>query len=250
MIRIASASAMLFWVTVSSATSWAAEPQATAPVSQHVPAVSCPSDGQIGPQPGPKDLRSTPMLPSSAALQLAYYNSDDLAVLAPRGWHCFGMYGSNGYILIVSPTPVNAENILLHDGTLPGPAVQLAYRDSETSGRFEVAEVAARLFPTKRAFVERVIAEGIEPAADFPFGPYPDDILTRRSATNVEFETPANQNGMGTASRLVKSADPIDGLAILTSGDDLVLLDVRLPAPLRPLTRTILDNVQERLSHR
>ena len=38
-------------------------------------------------------------MPPAAAAQLAYHAPSDLGVLAPRGWQCLGLYGSNGSIL-------------------------------------------------------------------------------------------------------------------------------------------------------
>jgi hypothetical protein len=175
---------------------------------------------------------------------LAYYASADLGVLAPRGWHCFGLYGSNGSILIVTPEPHHADDLLKTNSNLTGPAIQLSFSFGDTSGRFEVAQVAARLFPTKKEFVQRVIHEGIAPASDFPFGPYPADILTRRSDTEVEFETPANTDGMGTKSRLVKNSSPINGVAIMTADENLVLLEARMPPDLSILVPSILGETR------
>ena len=208
--------------------------------SGRVPFVGCASDGQIGPQPAPTNGR-TPAVPPSLAGRLAYYSSGSLGVLAPRGWHCFGLYGSNGSLLIVTPERHDAADLLTPSSTLAGAAIQLSLSSGETSRRFEVAEVAARLFPAKKEFVARVIGEGIEPASAFPEGPYPGDILHRRSDTEVEFETPAESEGMGTRSRLVKNGDPIRGLAIVTNENDLVLLDVRVERGLRRLAPTIIE---------
>src|SRR5215471_420993 len=85
----------------------------------------------------------------------------------------------------------------------------------ETSGRFEVAAIVARVFPAYSWFVKAVIDEGILPASDFPFGPFPNDKLTYRGKTIVEFQTPANTEGLGTASRLLKNNAPIDGAVML-----------------------------------
>jgi hypothetical protein len=212
--------------------------------SERVPVVACESDGQVGSRPGPNDSGLAPAVPQSVGLNLAYYASADLGVLAPRGWHCFGLYGSNGSILIVTPEPHSADDLLKPDSRLTGSAIQLGLSFGDTSGRFAGAQVAARLFPTKKDFVQQVIHEGIEPESDFPFGPYPDDILTRRSDAEVEFETPGNTDGMGTNSRLVRNADPISGVAILTGGGNLVLLDVRTPPDLRNLIPAIVETTR------
>ena len=62
---------------------------------------------------------------------------------------------------------------------LSGPAVVESVSSGGTSGRFAVAKYSARLFPKlEQAFIAGVIAEGIEPKKDFPFGPYPADKTT------------------------------------------------------------------------
>ena len=110
-------------------------------------------------------------------------------------------------------------------------AIEVSDIDGGTSGRFEVAKIVARVFPAYKAFAQNVIAEGIEPASDFPFGPYPSDKLTYRARNIVEFETPANAQGLGTDSRLQMNASPIDGVAIVSGADtDLTQLSARVPA--------------------
>ena len=87
--------------------------------------------------------------------------------------------------------------------------------------------------------------EGIVPASDFRFGPYPGDTLYRRSANMVEYRTPADSDGMGTVSRLAKTHEPIAGVAILDRADMNVLkLDVRLPAELRDRIAVIFRSVE------
>jgi hypothetical protein len=70
--------------------------------------------------------------------------------------------------------------------TLNGPFIKVTQLSGETSGRFRVA----RVFPTQKAFADGVIKEGIEPASDFPFGPYPTDTLKYHGDVTVEFQTP------------------------------------------------------------
>jgi len=205
-----------------------------------VPFIGCAADGQMGPL-APPATGAAPAVPSPARDQLAYYAAKHLAVLAPRGWHCFELYGSNGATLIVTPEPHNAKDLLRPDSSLQGPAVQLSLSDGETNGRFAVAKVAARIFPVAQGFVDQVIAEGILPKSEFPAGPYPDDKLTRKSARVVEFTTPGKRDGLGTASRLAKNADPIDGVAILSPENNLLQLSVRLPTAQRELAATIIE---------
>jgi hypothetical protein len=197
------------------------------------------------------------LVPISADLanHLAYYKSGQgFGVLAPRGWSCFGVYGSNGYALYVSPERVTTTNLFSITWTgFTGPAIELVGENGDTSGRFGVARVIARVFPAHKSFVEGVIAEGIAPADSFPFGPYPGDKLTYRSKQMVEYETPANTAGLGTNSRLKKNTYPISGAAILM-GDapDLMFLAVRLSPDLTDLASPIIQQLEldvERSKH-
>lgn len=220
-----------------------------------VPFVGCESDGQVGAVNAPTGKSKMVPISADSASHLAYYKSEQgFGVLAPRGWSCFGVYGSNGYALYVSPERLTASNVFSSTWTgFTGPTIELAGETGDTSGRFSVARVIARVFPTHRSFVERVIAEGIEPANSFPFGPYPEDKLTYRSKLMVEYETPANTEGLGTNSRLKKNAYPISGAAILI-GDtpDLMLLAVRLSPDLTDLASPIVQQLErdaERSEH-
>jgi hypothetical protein len=90
-----------------------------------------------------------------------------------------------------------------------------------------------------------VIAEGLEPASDLPFGPYPNDKLVYKNNEMVEYETPAHADGLGTASRLQKNADPVRGAAILVEPEtDLLSLSVRLPHEMDDLTSVIIQQVE------
>jgi hypothetical protein len=209
--------------------------------------VGCKSDGQVGPGDVPtgKDL----LLPINieVAQRLAYYKSEQgVGVLAPRGWQCFGVYGSNGYALYVSPAEIVPANLLSSRWSgFDGQVIEIAGSNGDTSGRFTVARTIARVFPTHRDFVENVIAEGIEPASAFPFGPYPDDKLNYRNKEMVEYETPANKDGLGTNSRLKKNDEPIRGVAILAGETpDLLLLSIRLSRDPTNLTAAIVQQVE------
>jgi hypothetical protein len=90
-----------------------------------------------------------------------------------------------------------------------------------------------------------VLAEGIESASDFPFGPYPNDKLTYKNKETVEYETPAHRDGLGTQSRLQKNGDPIRGVAILVGPDtDLLSVAMRLPGERNDLTSIIIQQVE------
>jgi hypothetical protein len=180
--------------------------------------------------------------------RLEYYKAGyGPGVLAPRGWHCFSTYGSNGSNLFISPDPIDGKTVLLSNDWkgFAGQAIQLSYSYGGTSGRFEAARVIARVFPAYKQFAQSVIADGLEPASDFTFGPYPTDKLTSRAKNIVEFETPANVQGLGTNSRLQPNATPIDGVAIISGEDtDLILLSARLSAKDRDLIPLIVKQVE------
>ncbi|HLW92843.1 MAG TPA: hypothetical protein VKS78_16290 [Roseiarcus sp.] len=208
------------------------------------PFVGCAADGQGGPVAAPK-RGATPKIP--AASGLTYYVSGDIGVLAPRGWNCFDYYGSSGSTLFVTPERHGSADLANPDLKFAGPAVVLSHISGGTSGRFDAAEIAARLFPAARSFVQGVIAEGIEPKEDFVFAPYPADALTRRSATVVEFATPASSDGLGTVGLIVKNDQPISGVVILlpASENDLINLAVRLPPEAQGLASVIVSTAEQ-----
>ena len=221
-----------------------ASPSRDAPVT--VPFVGCESDGQVGPHQAPMGDAKELRMNAKTASQLAFFKAEPGVggVLGPRGWSCVGLYGSNGSILFVTPRPMRAKDLLRGDaGPIDGPALQLTMSEGATSGRFAVARMIARVFPAERAYVQRVIQEGIRPASDFPFGPYPQDRLTYRGERVVEYETPARTEGLGSHSRLRANADPIRGVAIL-EGDNLLHLAVRLPNNLNALASLIIEQFE------
>jgi hypothetical protein len=185
-----------------------------------VPFVGCQSDGQTGPMKAPRGKAQVVPIAADVAQQLAYYSSaEGFGVLAPRRWYCFGTYGSGGERLFVIPTPVDTRNLFTDDwrGFL-GPAVELTHSYGNTSGRFNVAEIIARVFPAYKAFATNVMKE-LSPPDTFSLGPYPKDLLTSKSATVVEYTTPAQTEGLGTHSDLKKNDSPIDGVTILVGAD-------------------------------
>jgi hypothetical protein len=129
-----------------------------------------------------------------------------------------------------------------------GPAIQLSGSDGGTSGRFEVAQVVARVFPAHRDYARRIIKEGFGPASDYPFGPFPSDHLTYRSKELVEFTTPPHRKGLGTMSWLLPSQEPITGFALLSIGPnfdtELLHLSFRLPPSLSSLGTTLIQQAE------
>jgi hypothetical protein len=212
-----------------------------------VPFVGCESDGQAGPLKAPSGRSKTTTLPAEAAKRLSYYKAEEgIGVLAPRGWRCFGTYGSNGATLYVSPDPIKAADLFSTNWKgFAGPVIQISESIGDTSGRFEVAKTIARVFPAHKAFVEGVIGEGIVPARSFPYGPHPADTLKYRGENVVEFQTPALTEGLGTASRLQKNDSPICGVAILFGEEpSLLQLSVRLPSETSDLAPLITEQTE------
>jgi hypothetical protein len=211
-----------------------------------VPFVGCAADGQMGPLPAPGAMVRIPVVRAAAAERLAYYASEYLGVLAPRGWHCFTLYGSGGALLLVTPELHDAKDLFRSETRLSGPAIELSRAMGGTSGRFGVARIAARVFPVAKPFVEQVIEEGILRKDEFVFGPYANDTLTLLSDTEIEFVTPGGSDGLGTTDRIVKNSEPVSGVAILLPKEDmdLVKLNVRLPPGLRDLSSTIITTVE------
>jgi hypothetical protein len=233
-------------VTASAQTTAVPPKHQETPVS--VPFVGCASYGQIERLEAPKGTSRPMPISSTEAKQLAYYRSaDGIGVLAPRGWYCEGASGSGGYALFLGPKQIQ------HGGSgrkgLDGPAIEVNHMTSENSGRYEIAEVMARVFPAYRAFTSRIM-EGMD--LPLPAGSYPKDTLARRGEKIVEYNTPAQTEGLGSFhSWLGKSDLPIRGAAIIVDdsattggGPDLVLLSVRLPHALNGLTPVIVGQFE------
>ncbi|HZZ40524.1 MAG TPA: hypothetical protein VFE06_15415 [Acidobacteriaceae bacterium] len=228
----------------------AASPAQTAtPVT--VPFVGCRSDGQVGALKAPHGSPKSVRIPAAIAQQLAFYKAAyGVGVLAPRGWFCFGVYGSSGEALYVSPTPLSSATVLSTAWKgFSGPAIQLSVDIGDTSGRFEVASIINRVFPGHKKFADDVITDGLQSRSYFPTGPYPKDKLIYKGADIVEYQTPAHTEGLGTRSRLQQNGDPIRGVVILYGPDtDLIHLSQRLPANLTSLSATIVQQVERDLA--
>lgn len=158
-------------------------------------------------------------------------------MLGPRGWYCFGEYGSSGETLFVSPEPIFQTSFM-------GPAIEFSHRDGGTgSGAFGVAEVIARVFPDFKAFAKNV-SEGF--GTSIPFGPYPNDKLIYRGKREVEYKTPAQTEGLGTQGSLKQSDSEIEGVAILVGQlpGHLLFLSMRLPPDSRELSSAIILQIE------
>jgi len=206
-----------------------------------VPFVGCKSDGQLGPVDAPKGSRVPVQLEAKEAKELAYYSGVGLGVLGPRGWDCFGNIGSSGYSLLISPQPIDTTNVFSIG--FVGPGIELSLTEGQSSGRLKVAEVIARVFPDYTGFVRRV--SELFPGNSFPVGPYAKDKLTYRGRTVVEYQTPAQTDGLGMHSVLRRNSSPIEGVAILLGNSpDLFLLSVRLSDEQAGLTSAIIGQVE------
>jgi hypothetical protein len=210
-----------------------------------VPTVECPADGQQGPQPAAPPSAPIVHVRADLAPYFAFYRSSELGVLAPRGWHCLLLSGSDGSVLAVTPQSRNYAQ--LRD--LRGPVVQLTFSYGGTSGRFAVARAIARLFPEQREFARQVAAEELDDRP-LPSGPYPDDVISRQGPHLVRYRTPAGRQGLGTDSGLSPDDEPIEGVVILMMADgepDLLQLSVRLPPGQTTEVEAIVDLIVETL---
>ena len=231
---------------------------AAASVSDHaqnsVPYTGCPGNGQTGPYAAAKGLPKVVRLPPAIADHLAWYeysgDAGHFGTLGPRGWSCFATIGSSGWTLYIAPEVLDDAKLLEHRNWkgFRGPVIQLSGSEGGTSGRFEVAQVVARVFPAHRDYARSIIAEGFGPASDYVFGPFASDHLTYKSKELVEFTTPAHRNGLGTVSWLLPSDQPITGFALLTIGPGidtgLVQLSVRLPPALSSVAATLIHEAE------
>lgn len=212
-----------------------------------IPYIGCPSFGQVEVLEAPKGTSEPVRLREQDGQALAYYKSaDGISVLAPRGWYCQGVSGSGGAALFLSPRPI------VHRSSgwegLGGAAMEVNDISGENSGRYEIAELIARVFPAYRSFARRVW----DFDSPLPSGPYSKDTLTYRGNAVVEYRTPPQTEGLGNFhSWLGKNDLPIAGAAILVGsprrvGDipHLVLLSVRFPPGSAPLAPAIVRYVE------
>jgi hypothetical protein len=205
--------------------------------------VGCAAEGQSGSWKAPKGIDKAVEIDAREAAKLAYYKAAfGSGVLAPRDWHCFGVYGSDGVRLLVSPQQIRRDEWF--SAKFNGSVVEADDVDGSTSGRFEVAQVVARVFPAHKAFVQNVI-ELFGGASDYKFAPYPKDKLIQQTDRLVQYETPPHSEGLGsTITRIKAIDDPIDGVAMLEGKTpDLLMLRVPLPREQRDLAPAIIQEL-------
>ncbi|HEX2764085.1 MAG TPA: hypothetical protein VHM92_09645 [Allosphingosinicella sp.] len=213
-----------------------------------VPFVGCAADGQVGPVDAPAS-GIAPSVPPDVAPQLAYYASEHAGVLAPRGWQCFALIGSNGSFLAVAPRPLASDDLLGEPHPLKGPAVLYSRSDGGTSGRWAAVEAAARYFPERRGLIDRLHGMDLLPEG-LRNRPYPADRIRRLDSNTIAFTTPPGARGEGTEGRLGPTRDSVEGLVILVpAGEDFpdtVEVEVRLPDRRERLAQAILGEVRTR----
>jgi hypothetical protein len=206
--------------------------------------VDCPANDQTGSarlQAG--ETMSAPVAPALAG-QIAYYRAEHSpGVYAPRGWSCRAWDGSNGSTLVVTPKRMEPPYFPLP--MITGPAVMIETSDAASSGRFHVAIVAAQLFPlVGSAFVTRVRQEHLISDSSFDVESYPDDRLIYLSDRLVQFTTPPNRAGLGTAGMFEVSDLPVRGLSIFnleSEANALIEVRVRLPAGLNAVAEAVVQ---------
>jgi hypothetical protein len=191
-------------------------------VEADVPTVACPQDGQAEPL-DPPVLPKSARVPEGTATSLAFYSAYEgvrAGVLAPRGWDCFGTYGSSGTTLYVVPHPVGGPILDRFDKVKEGPAVIKRFADGDTSGHYELAKISARIFPRARDLVERIREVGVD--HDYAFTPWPADRLDYLTDFAVGYVTPAEAHGLGSAIGLPPTREPISGLVFLMSNKEKI----------------------------
>jgi hypothetical protein len=187
---------------------------------------------------------------SAVASRLAFYaDSNGLGILAPRNWHCFEIYGSDGAFLVVSPTPISNDSILAarRPQGFTHPVIVLNSINGFTSGRDEVSPVVNRVFPRHRAFVINS-ARNMDQPIPRQKPPFPGDQLHYLSPDVVEYTTRPHHEGLGTQGFLRPTNLEITGVDILVKEGkdccDLVSLAIRLAPADAALAGTIRQQLE------
>lgn len=211
-----------------------------------VPFVGCKADGQAGPVDAPQAPKHRVELDVKVAQRLAIYEAEvgPLAI-GPSGWSCLALYGSGGVTLYVTPGQLNDVFTSKWPG-ITGPGIAASSISGETSGRFMVAQVVARVFPKERSFVLGIIEAYGVPAKNYPFGPFLSDRLNYLNDHTVEYQTRSRSEGLGTlVGRFRPSDNAIRGVTILEKpGFDLRHLAVRLPQSLNDFTTIVIQQFE------
>jgi len=173
-----------------------------------------------------------------------------IGVLAPRGWECFGTYGSSGETLYVTPEPMDSKKVLSAlRSKFTGAAIQVSRRFGDTSGRFSVAEMIARVFPAYKQFVTDVMGELDRPPRHVAVRAVPVRQAQVQGERAVEYQTPPRSEGLGTHSWLEQNDSPTYGAAMLVGPTpDLLFLTVRLRSNQQHLAASIIGHFERDVS--
>jgi uncharacterized protein YecT (DUF1311 family) len=213
-------------------------------VETEVPTLGCPQDGMADPIEAPRLPTSARVIvPSGLETSLTLYSAFEdpsTGVLGPRGWDCFGTYGSGGSTLYITPRRLSDPILDRREKVAAGPFVIRTIVLGETSGRDELYRISARIFPRARPFIERV--EGLDEAKRYIYKPWPNDTLKYLSDFAVNYVTPARSVGLGTELGLASGRLPTYGLAHLHLDPELYLygLAIRLEERERRLYAPII----------
>jgi hypothetical protein len=191
-----------------------------------------------------------PVVLRAAAESLAWYVSAHAAVLAPRGWHCFDVYGSDGHWLFVAPQRLTADQLDVDRRGFRGAVVMFGYSYGGTSGRWTVAERIGRYFPRHRGFI-RDLRERDPVPHDYPTAPYSGDRILSRTATRIRILTPAGVRGQG-SDFLARSTLPTESLIMLDPDNEMsaATISVRLPRAQVGLSPAIFAGVRRATASR
>lgn len=209
--------------------------------AQTFPFVGCTTYGQSKVFPPPAQPTRVVRLAPAAALKLAYYESTiGPGVLAPRDWSCECQWGSDGTLFHITPQVADLTKREINSA-----AIEVSMSPGDNSGRYEIAEVIARIFPEQWAWARQTVLSVFD-VYDLKYGPYPVDRLTYKKNQIAEYRTPPNSEGLGTRGYLKPNANPIEGVVILQGNppDRLFRLAVRLPPGMRSLTPQIIQDFE------
>jgi hypothetical protein len=208
-----------------------------------IPAAPCLTTGMTGETGLPNlPMAFTLKVPAQLASKLAYYKGTGATgVLGPRGWTCRQYFGSSGSRLKIAPTGGAFEEDAKYENSIKysGELIERSLSIGDTSGRSEVARVAARIFPVVNDFVDQLREQGI---IDKSVDPLPGDTYFYLSPTVAIFRTERDDEGI--AGRATGA--PMLGLAYLMKepgqAPDLTLLKARLGTANSDLVPIILAN--------
>lgn len=233
-----------------------AHAQSTSPAKKTIPHVGCPGDNAGEPVDAQSGQPVPVVLPPREADQVASYAGPyGPGLIAPRGWHCFySVSGDGNYSILVAPTESDLVAFEHSDSGTSSPGVSYSYWDGGTAGRDMVIPLMA-LFKKRKPDGREDLPpndpkNGIDLQA-IPSGPG-EIIIDKIPDKLLEFETPANHDGIGTWVPWIfrKSSLPIHGVVyVYPTGDTSAeLFQIRLPPGSSDLRRFIIRNIESRES--